>query len=384
MEQPLRWTILVNSWAMGVAPVWQALEPLADSVQDIIWMELGPWHRQVELPPQCRLGPAWQGSFAEQYDRAYAQTTGNVVLLLEGGEIVRRMDWRQLEEAAQGPFEALALPVARDKESTHQEIRVLKRPAAVGFRGAIRANSAPELLAFCEPIGDIDVEVDASEAICSWAPVVQDLLRDDKVPWEIKARAALEMRQYSVAMDWAKRALGRRALPSSQSQVALQLIEAQALLGQERFKDTWRLCVSLLSRHPSADAVYTAAQALMGLERFEEAAAYYTQLGSGLYGKRQFQEPGADSYRAWLGAARAFRAMRRDKDSFDILIHILSEYPFFREAWQEMFRLLPAAEPKELYALLTHSIAPSKIREFFSRLTHLTEPEDIFRHWLGV
>ncbi len=380
------WTVLVSSWADDPDDVWRASEPLADWAQEIVWMELGPWHRTLELPGQIRLGPEWQGSFAQQYDRAFRDRSGEAVLLLEGSETVRRMDLPQLQELAErGHEEAFTLPVmSHRQELVRPEIRMVKHPPIMGFRGAFKANPGPELLAFCEPVGQGTVEISRASGGLEPSGALQLALAPGLAPLVVRARAAKESRQYGQALELARRALARKSGCSAEERDQALLVQAQALAGQGRVKEAWAASVRLVARAPSADAVYTAAQALAALGRFEEAASYFVQLGSGAYGRREFQEPGADSFRALLAASRALQEAGRDKDGFEILSRLLAAYPYFREAWQQMMALFPEALPEDLYAVVTHIVPPSAVRAFFGRIAQPTESERIFQKWLGL
>lgn len=114
-----QWTVIVNTWAYDETQIEETSAPFIGWANRIVFVELGPWHRQLDdslWPPGIEIQRDWPGSFRLQYDqilRKEQDLDTDMILFLDGNEIIRRMDLHDLNHYTSRHVAAYRLPVLR-------------------------------------------------------------------------------------------------------------------------------------------------------------------------------------------------------------------------------------------------------------------------------
>ncbi|WP_020375740.1 tetratricopeptide repeat protein [Sulfobacillus thermosulfidooxidans] len=384
-----QWTVIVNTWAYDETQIEETSAPFIGWANRIVFVELGPWHRQLDdslWPPGIEIQRDWPGSFRLQYDqilRKEQDLDTDMILFLDGNEIIRRMDLHDLNHYTSRHVAAYRLPVLRSGgDESKKELRILRLSRWHGFHGVYKADPYPELTAFSEPI--LEGEISILRTGDSVKPVskLEGIIREAKdMDLLVRARWLLDTREFSAALRLLKKE-GTKSLFSNEKSLDVRTMMAEALMGLKKPHDALQMLAPLIARFPNADRAYLMGHALYALDRFEEASTYFFQAGTGAYGLRESQEPGADGYRALLWAAKSLHLANRPKDSFVMVTRLLEDFPFFHEGWKFFFALLGDAKPEKLYELVTQIVSPQTVREVFERIGQTEGPEQAFQQWL--
>lgn len=383
------WTVIMNTWPYSPEEIERAVAPLTGWADRIVGTELGVWHRPfpaLTLSTELEVSGEWTGSFRTHYDRLMRREKRSDtarVLLLEGNEVIRRMDLGRLEELTDG-FEAahrLCFVTSAD-DPGKKEIRILKPSRWHGFSGVYKPDPYPELAAFCENMGDSGVRIFRSdEDRQPWAEKIEKIMLKNPPNPLARVRWFVESRQFAQGLRVLKKHAARN-IESARDYVEWKTLMAEILLGMNKPLEALQALTPLMSVSPTADRGYLMGRGLYELGRYDEASAHFFQAGTGMLGERDCQESGSDSYRALLWAAHSFLMANRPKDSFGVLKRLLESYPFFQDGWILFFRLFTGATPQELYEIITQFLPSRSLYEVFERMEGLDQEGGGFRQWI--
>ncbi|WP_053960221.1 tetratricopeptide repeat protein [Sulfobacillus thermosulfidooxidans] len=384
-----QWTVIVNTWAYDETQIEETSAPFIGWANRIVFVELGPWHRQLDLSlwsEGVEIVQDWPGSFRLQYDqilRREQDLDTDMILFLEGNEIIRRMDLHDLNHYTSKHVAAYRLPVLRSgSDESKKELRILRLSRWHGFHGVYKADPYPELTAFSEPILEGEIPIVRTGEGIKHGPRLEGIMREAKdIDLLVRARWLLDTREFQTALRLLKKD-GTKSLYNNEKSLLVRTMMAEALMGLKKPQEALQVLASLMARFPNADRSYLMGRVLYALDRFDEASTYFYQAGTGAYGLRESQEPGADGYRALLWAAQSLHLAKRPKDSFMMVTRLLEDFPFFREGWKFFFALLGDAKPEELYELMTQIVSPQTVHEVFERMGETEGPEQAFQQWL--
>ncbi len=382
------WIVIINTWPYSGEDIERAVASLIGWAEKVIGAELGTWHRS--LPELASSGleistSEWTGSFRAQYDHLVSEEKRGEfprVLFLEGNEVIRRMDLHRLEALTNGQESAYRMSIVCGEDQERKEIRVLKPVAWHGFSGIYKPDPYPELAAFCQDIKDIDISLfTGPNPSGPKKDQLEDILLESPVSPLIRARWLIERRKFAEALRYLKKD-ALLSIDSTPTQIHWQTLVAETLMGMNRPLAALEVLTPLISLSPSADRGYLMGRALYDLQRYEQASTYFFQSGTGMFGEREYQEPGSDSYRSLWWAAHSLIMGKRPKDSFLIVKRLLENYPFFQDAWPLFFRLFAGAKVEELYEILTQFMSPKDLHEVFERLHGMDIDAERFRSWV--
>lgn len=269
-----------------------------------------------------------------------------------------------------------------------QPIRVVPATPNIRYAGRIWPLVQGSLIEFGHPVESLEAHLYRLEDRSSTARATA-LLRSEleklATPGNWKAQLALAV------VAWAEHRYSEArnrldALPRELPDEAGWMVDGiQALLWLEQghADKAVKRAQGVLAQHPErADLWSIAGDALTVLELPAEAAEAFDRAARLPEFSLPYMEPGYASYAARLKLAQAEIATRKLPQGLARVLDIIEDYPGYRAAWQEVLRHLRTMPPDQVFSAMNVVVAPSKIRQFFERLTHPTEDERRMQKWL--
>lgn len=271
-----------------------------------------------------------------------------------------------------------------------EPVRIVPSGQAIQFVGRIWPQVVGSLMEFGYDIQSLDARIyrledrrSSSVATRRLREALLDVERVEPRNWRTQLSLAV--------LSWGEHRYAEvtqrlKAIPHGAPEEAQRLVaglSALCYLEQGQYEKTLQAAQKALRRHSDrAELWWLGGNALMELGRFDEAATYFhwaSRQGEHLI---PYLDPGFGTYGARLKKAQCDLKGSKKRQGLADLLTLLAEYPSYRSAWQEVLSHLGTMSPEEVFSTMTTVVPPSKVRRFFTLVSHPTEEEARIRDWL--
>ncbi len=395
MEEQETITAVVDAWPYEIEDIERAVYAATNVARHVLVVVpdiLSPYDQDdfPEIPGQVVRAPFW-GNFATLRNQIMDTVRTDWLLLLFGNEEFRAVDADRVRAVLSQKSAAFRLIVATGDrgEILAKPVRLLPKGQNVHFAGSVWPQLAGSLIEFGYAIKTVQAYIYRREDRSSTVQATHRLrteltkLAGDASNWRVCLAMAVLSRaehQLPTAKSWLEKM--PRDLPL-EGQRFIDGLQVLLWLDQGQADKAWRIAQERLAQDSRrADLWYLSGEALMMLRRYGEAIAAFSRAASLPESALPYLDPGYATFGAALRWAQAEIAHGDRSVGVARLLALLDEYPGYRAAWLAVLAYLRGMSPGDVFSVMATVVAPSKIRQFFSRLQYPTEDEHRIQQWL--